>query len=119
MFTGVGFTAGMGTNAHTFISYQSSKHIDKTTDGTSSVWEYLPDEDKYESESFDNKNNMGISVFIPIGVDFRIGQKRKFWRKVHVCYEMRPGANFMFIPELRTIKSAGVQNSLGFKYAFD
>jgi len=119
LFTGAGFTAGISIHEHTEISYYSTTNIETVTGSTGYISTQLPQLSKYSKEEFENKSNLGLSVFIPIGVDLRLGQVNKFWRRAHVYFEMRPGANFVFVPEIRTIKNAGVQNTIGFRLTLD
>ena len=72
-----------------------------------------------KTEYYKNKNNFGFSAYIPMGIDFRIGRKRKFWKQIHLFLELRPGINGTSIPELRTIVNSSMQYGFGLKVSWD
>ena len=114
LFTGIGITAGLSINSITDIYYTNygrseTRYMNGSTTTTSSY----SNSDNSKTEKFKNKSNVGISTYIPMGVDFRIGKKREFWKRTHLFYELRPGINITSIPELRTITNAGMQQGLG------
>ncbi|MBI3503021.1 MAG: hypothetical protein HY063_14620 [Bacteroidetes bacterium] len=100
-YTGAGITAGISINKTV---------IDK---------QIIYDDTSYDSvsekqEIWRNKNSFGGSFFIPMGVDWRMGNKRNFWKHSHLFYEVRVGANVSSIPELnRTTVSMSWQNLFG------
>ena len=114
LFSGLGVTAGISINAETQIHY--SKY-----EGTETR---KPNDDHYFSSSYygssdieviKNKNNFGFSAYIPLGIDFRIGKKREFWKRTHIFYELRPSINVTYIPELSAMTNTFVQHGLGIK----
>jgi len=54
-----------------------------------------------------------------LGIDFRIGKKREFWKRTHLFYELRPGINVTSIPELRPITNASVQHGIGLRVSWN
>jgi hypothetical protein len=62
---------------------------------------------------FTNKKKFACAAYVPLGVDFRIGKKRAFWKRTHLFYELRPSVTT--IPELRTFANAGVQQGIGLR----
>lgn len=120
LFTGIGITAGLSINAKTDIYYNQiggteTRNSNGTT--TSSTYDYSTDNNKIEK--YKNKNNYGLTAYIPMGIDFRIGKKREFWKRTHLFFELRPGINSTSIPELRTITNASMQYGLGLKVSWD
>ena len=67
------------------------------------------------SERNINKNTYGYATYLPMGVDFRIGNKREFFKQLHVFYEARPFVNYTYIPELGGINSVGIKSALGLR----
>lgn len=116
-YGGIGASVGTSLRATTSIySY-----------GTSSANTILTSEDAYsysfanstfeqgEREEFNNKNVFNASVFIPAGIDFRIGKRNEFWQQLHLVYELRPNVGVVAIPELDATVSAGIQNNVGLR----
>lgn len=120
IFTGIGFTAGLSINANTNIYYRNYGRTEiRYADGsTSSSYNYSGN-DNSKTENFKNKTNFGASTYIPMGIDFRIGKKREFWKRTHLFYELRPGINITSIPELRTITNASLQHGLGLRVSWN
>ncbi|MDI1355838.1 MAG: hypothetical protein PSX36_13025 [bacterium] len=129
LFTGFGVTLGASLNAKTDISYnvyQSTSNENTSTSysgsgngfGYSFYYNENTSSDVYKTESFRNSNNVGVSAYIPLGVDFRIGKKRPFWKMSHLFLESRPGLNWTSIPELRTVAGACIQLGFGYRAHF-
>lgn len=120
IFTGIGITAGLSINANTDIYYSNSGRTEtRYPNGNTSSSYGNSSSDNYKTEKFRNKNNFGASTYIPMGIDFRIGKKREFWKHTHLFYELRPGINITSIPELRTITNASIQHGLGLRVSWD
>lgn len=110
LYGGAGINAGMSFNARTEISYTQKKSTEnkKTSRDALGVTEYT-------SESFINNNGFGFAAFIPMGVDWRLGRKREFWKRLHFYYELSPQIDFTSVPELRTFISTGVTSNFGLR----
>jgi hypothetical protein len=65
------------------------------------------------------KKQYDFGAYLPLGVDFRIGNKRDFWKRIHLFYEARPSINMTAIPELRTITNASIFHGLGVKVKWE
>jgi hypothetical protein len=118
LFTGIGITAGLSINANTEIYYSKSDRTETRFPSGNSSSSYSSYGGDWKTEKFRNKNNFGLSTYIPMGIDFRIGKKREFWKQTHLFYELRPGINITSIPELRTVTNASVQHGLGLKVSW-
>jgi hypothetical protein len=115
-FTGIGVMAGLSINAQTTINY--NKRISAETRNSNSTYLSLYDySDSFSSidETFRNSSNFGFTGYIPMGVDFRIGKKKEFWKRTHLFIELRPAINITSIPELRTFANTGLQQGLGLR----
>jgi len=120
LFTGLGIIAGFSLNAKTSIFYSKYDNTEtRFPNGTiySSSNSSYPG-DNIKKEEFKNKNNFGLSTYIPLGLDFRIGKKREFWKRIHLFYELRPAINITSIPELRSFTNTSVQQGLGLKVSW-
>lgn len=58
-------------------------------------------------ETFENDNVFGGGIYAPLGLDFRVGKRREFWKPIHFYFETRPGIEFNAIP------GKGLQVSVG------
>lgn len=112
LHAGLGASLGMSYRANTDIRY----------------WEYSSGVGYYQgpgnnynnygsgtSESFKNKNSLGASLYIPMGVDFGIGKKRSFWMPFHLYLEARPSLNINSISGIGTNFSPGMNSVLGLR----
>lgn len=114
VYGGVGLAGGLLMNARTEV-YRS---IFDSVDGPSSG----PGEGFYgrynnaASESFRNGTGWWVSLYAPIGLDFRIARKGEFWGRMHLYTEFRPQLVFQGTPELGTGTSFGMQTAFGVRY---
>ena len=113
LYTGIGASFGLSFNNTTQIDYRSFSHGSSFTDQSGSNGSNNTKDT--QTESFQNKSTYGFTAYVPMGVDFRIGKKREFWKKIHLFYEVRPALNFSNIPELRSMTNVSVQNGMGVK----
>lgn len=115
-YAGAGITAGMSVNTSTKIRYDYSEFVESGFDNSSSYsYDYFR-ESYSDIEFHTNKLNYGFSIFIPVGIDFRLGKEKSFWKEMHLFFEMRPGINGFVIPELDTYTYAVVHSNIGLKY---
>lgn len=66
-------------------------------------------------ERFINKSGFGYAAYMPLGLDFRIGQKREFFKQLHLFVEMRPYINYMNIPEIGSFGGLGMKTLSGIR----
>lgn len=113
IYAGAGLSFGVSYKAETYIHYFAYSSVSGINSG------YLTSENyQSSSEHFRNKMTTSTSAFVPMGVDFRIGKNREFWKRVHVYYEMKPSLTITTIPELRTSTQVNMINTLGLKITF-
>jgi hypothetical protein len=110
IYAGLGLSFGISYNSETMISYSSNSGVS----GVNSTYDTAGDYTS-KSENFRNKMNSSSSIFIPMGVDFRIGKNRDFWNRIHLYYEIKPSVTFTSIPELRLFTSVNMISSFGLK----
>ncbi len=111
IYGGIGIEAGGAVSAFTDIDYSEYITIEPSNYTSSS---YSSSHDR--SERFVNKNSYGYAVYLPIGIDFRVGNKSEFFKQLHVFYEARPFINYTFIPELIGITGGGIKSGLGLRF---
>jgi hypothetical protein len=117
LYSGIGITFGASINASTNIMYSKYTIAEKpigTNPNNNSTANGIT-----KSEVYLQKNNIGASVYLPLGVDFRIGNKKEFWKHTHLHYELRPGINYLSIPELRAYTNTYIQQGLGIRYVWN
>jgi hypothetical protein len=119
LYAGIGITAGLSINSKTEIYYSKYTRAENPYSNNNYTSYSSSGSSTYKSENYRQKNNFGASTFIPMGVDFRIGKKREFWKRTHLFYELRPGINITSIPELRTITNASLQHGLGLRVSWN
>ena len=115
-YSGIGLNVGVSLNANTSIQYMP---YNSASNGAS--YYYYPYPSPYNqtysstSETFRNSTNFGVSSYVPLAIDFRMGKKRPFWQRTHLFFEMRPGINVNSIPELGTFAKGYFQSAFGIR----
>jgi hypothetical protein len=107
LHAGLGASIGMSYQATTEINYFEYSTASQNGTGSGSNIQ--------ENERFKNKNSLGASLYIPMGVDFGIGKKRSFWMPFHLYMEARPSLNINSINEIGTTFSPGMSTALGLR----
>lgn len=118
LYAGIGISAGMSLHARTSVSNSTYNNTEGGFENQS-TFSSIPSDWALETASYNNKTNLGFSTFVPMGIDFRLGKKREFWKRTHLFYELGPGVSFTVIPELRTITSVGLQHGFGLRVSVD
>ena len=124
IYSGLGVTAGISINAYTSVYHGESGRTETFSPNGTTTINVLPNSanpqsDNTQRESFSNKMNYGFSTYIPMGVDFRIGKNKEFWKRMHLFYEIKPAMNFTSIPELQTYTNVNVQHGLGLRVSWN
>jgi hypothetical protein len=112
-YGGVGLTAGASLKSYTTIDYMVGSNLESVNYYFYPI--YSDQVSDYKNEYFRNSADFGMSAYVPLGLDFRMGKKRAFWKRTHLFYEVRPGASFSSIGDLSTFANISVQQGLGIK----
>jgi hypothetical protein len=115
VYGGVGVEVGTTVSSYTSIYYNennSSKLMHNM--GSSSNYGGSSTTNGVE-EHFINKNGFGYAAYLPVGLDFRVGKKKEFFKQTHLFCEVRPFLNYTNIPELGTFGGVGMRSSLGLR----
>jgi hypothetical protein len=112
-YGGVGLTAGASLKSYTTIDYMVGNSLQSTDYYFYPM--YADQGSAYKNEYFRNTADIGLSAYVPLGLDFRMGKKRPFWKRTHLFYEARPGASFSSIGDLGSFANVSVQQGLGIK----
>lgn len=110
---GVGGMARFSLKANANISYSKSEQV-STPRGINFYSQYYGFS---QSEILKSNTNMGLSAYIPMGIDMRIANKNTFWNKIHLFYEVRPTIGVLKIQQLPTIVQSSIQQGFGIKVA--
>jgi hypothetical protein len=68
-----------------------------------------------EEEEFRTKGGIFVAGYVPLGVCYRLGLKRPFWRAVNLCYELRPTLWTGGVPELGLGAQVGIASYFGLR----
>lgn len=117
LFGGFGGTIGATINNKTSINYHQYSYTSPENEDVL-FFPNNPRNHNFQNESFINQNSIVYSVYVPLGVDFRVSNNNEFWKRIHLFYEMQPTINFTPIPELRTFTNIAFQNNLGIKISW-
>jgi hypothetical protein len=119
-YGGLGLDFGTAIRSSTHLQYSKGYHFEYTTPDSSTTSNSSREGNyTYTGKTIVNKNGMGGSIYIPIGLDFRLGNKRDFFKRIHLLHEIRPSINFKNTPELKSYDvSCGIKYSFGIKYYF-
>lgn len=110
LYAGVGASLGYTIESTTRIDY-TIENMDRPKSKENTI-------DSRQTEIFENKNYLTSSIYAPLGIDFRIGKKREFWKHLHLTYELKPSINFVAIPEIKTATVVGMVSTGGLRYSF-
>lgn len=107
-FIGLGMNIGIGFNSITTIHKNqfstSPNNYGSPYDNTGT-----------EFESIKNQNYFASSLFIPMGLNFRIGKKSEFWQKLHFFYEMRPTIRMQSLQQNSVKFNVPLGNGIGLR----
>tara|TARA_R110002049_G_scaffold6899_15_gene42025 strand:+ start:1320 stop:2204 length:885 start_codon:yes stop_codon:yes gene_type:complete len=72
----------------------------------------------FKEENYKNKGGIAFITYIPVGLDFRIGNKGTFWKNSHLGAEVRPSIYINQIPELETEVTTAMIGMFIYRYQF-
>lgn len=115
IYGGVGLAGGLLMNARTDVYRSIFDSVDGPSPGPGDG--FYGRYNSGASESFRNGSGWWVSLYAPIGLDFRIARKGELWGRLYLYTELRPQLVFQGMPELGTGTSFGIQNILGLRFA--
>ena len=109
------FHAGLGLSIG--MSYRSTTRL-RTEEYIQpySGYESTSNSQNIESESHGNFMVMGGSAYIPFGINFKLGNKREFWKPFVIYNEFRPTIQLNSIPNNTVKFNVGFGSTLGLRY---
>ncbi len=93
LYGGVGVNFTVGVNAtlnNRSQEYKSINNINNNNFYSNAFYQAIAT----ENISTESKSNTA-SVYLPIGIDFRIGRRREFFKRIHLFAEARPNYNVL------------------------
>jgi hypothetical protein len=109
------FHAGLGLSIG--MSYRSTTRL-RTEEYIQpySGFESIANSENIESETYGNFMVMGGSAYIPLGLNFKLGNKREFWKPFVIYNEFRPTIQLNSIPNNTVKLNVGFGSTLGLRY---
>lgn len=88
LYGGIGAKFGVSTFAQTQISNRTySNTISHSQSSYGASYGYYGNNGENTTETFNNKANTELFIYIPVGVDFRIANNNNFFNKVHLTMD--------------------------------
>ncbi|MCF8269747.1 MAG: hypothetical protein K9I25_07215 [Crocinitomicaceae bacterium] len=111
------FSAGAGLSFG--LSYQSrtTLHFTEYTNSYAGYGSYEGNQTTtHESEVYKNPMNWGANLYVPLGINLRLGTKRAFWKPWMIYSELRPQLSINSIPNAGVKFSPGIGSASGIRY---
>ncbi|MFY7989158.1 MAG: hypothetical protein ACOVO3_00400, partial [Fluviicola sp.] len=67
-----------------------------------------------EQRSYRMNTGLSSTLYLPLGIDFRVGKKRPLWQQVHLVYELRPSLSFQTMSSVSLV-SPGLSQHFGLR----
>lgn len=107
IYGGVGLNFGMAFNSFLDVSFDD-EHYASSGNYDQSNW-------SHEQERFAQKSHVASTIYIPMGLDFRLGKKSEFLNRLHLFLETRPSMTITSIPSLKTQLTPNITSSFGLR----
>lgn len=115
-YTGLGITAGASVGSSVSVSYYVSNTLYGSNEHYGNSFPYAALDNVFVKRESFKLGDYTLVAYVPLGADLRLGSRRQFWQRLHVHYEMRPGANVAFIPNLKSQTTFALQHGWGIKF---
>lgn len=117
-YTGAGLTLGTLFNAKTTVNHWENvnaryNYSDGTHSGNIGYSNHVR-----ESESFASKGGFYSSIYLPIGLNLRLGKTNPFWSHASIYTEWRPSVVFQSYAGTGFKTLFGVSHTWGFRWEF-
>ncbi len=116
---GIGFNVGFGLENYFLINYFKNTTVEPDYNSSSgSVSTNGLYSDFYNTyEYFNAGPSFGGSLYLPFGLDFRIGKRREFLKHLHLFIEARPSINMLVMSGVKTVIAEGLVTNFGVRYS--
>jgi len=111
------FSAGAGMSFGLSYQSQTSLNFAEYTNSYEGYGSYVSNQTTtLESETYKNPMAWGANIYVPLGINFRLGTKRAFWKPWMIYSELRPQLSFNSIPNSGVKFSPGIGSTSGIRY---
>jgi hypothetical protein len=114
LYTGIGAVTGVTLNSNSDLQYNRYSIDNKPSNSIARRPNY--GNEYYETENIKNKTRTFASVYVPLGIDYRLSKKKIFWSKLHLFYEGRFSLNQLNVPEVKEYSYSDFNTLIGIRY---
>lgn len=115
-YMGAGLSAGILFNTQTTVNHWEDVSIRYKYDNSSTSVGYLSK--AKEMELFTSKGGYYTGIYLPIGLNLRLGKVNPFWSHAHLCSEWRPSLVFSNYASTGVKTVFGVSHTWGVRWEF-
>jgi len=105
------FYGGIGLQAGILFNQELQLTRMETFNETGLTYEM---EVELEQRNYRMTTGFSGTVYLPLGIDFRVGKKRPLWQQVHLVYELRPSLSFQRMSAVSVV-SPGITQHFGLR----
>jgi hypothetical protein len=105
------FYGGIGLKAGILFNQELQLTRMETFNETGLTYEM---EVELEQRNYRMATGFSGTVYLPLGIDFRVGKKRPLWQQVHLVYELRPSLSFQRMSAVSVV-SPGITQHFGLR----
>jgi hypothetical protein len=115
LFGGIGVTGGMSVASFARMGMHDASYIETRFKYShfNSSWVFDNTHDKVEAPG-----NISGNIYLPMGVNFRLGNKSALLRKINIFYEVRPGITLTSLEGIETLVSTRTLHGIGLRLAW-
>ncbi|MDX1445585.1 hypothetical protein [Lishizhenia sp.] len=114
LYGGIGATYGTSLYSRTNVNSGEYGYTVGAQTGSSYSW----NSSNNKNESYRNEANTAFTVYVPVGLDFRIANNNEFFKNLHLYTELTPNFTLQNIGGFETMKSPGLGMNFGAYYRF-
>ncbi len=115
LYGGFGIRGSLGFNGYTSVEYVEFKGTEMERQDFNGYYPFGSDYEQTtsERETFSEGSSFGGAMYIPLGIDVKLGKTNDFWKRIHLFAEGRPGLDFQKVPNLDVETKAFLQGGVG------
>jgi len=119
VYAGFGIAAGVSYKSMTTIFMNDYYNVEaRKPNGEWVSNSYSNIQNGYTNEYIRNKPSFQFLLNIPMGIDFRMGKKREFFKRLHLFYELQPAFQLNVVSKIGTRFCTSANNTLGLRVTF-
>lgn len=119
LYGGFGLGAGASYKSITSVFVNNYYSVEtRKPNGEMVATSYSNIENGYKNVYLRNKPSFLFMLHLPMGIDFRLGKKREFFKRIHLFYELQPAFQLNLVHSIGGKFSTSVANSLGIRVTF-